>query len=336
MVQATAAKKRRNRKMTARKASAIPIRGTNRLTALVQLKVDGPGIRQGRIPVPDLIRICQEMQNAVSRQAEAIEGKKNIHPGPISSAIRSECTLELIGIGKGSALLRFDLAKPQVPLFDDQGSLAVEVLTELASTIKSLGNGGRKDISPGVLNSLYSLGSVTEGKRISKLSWILPGRGGHKRVSAEINKSVRARIATQLSKPRLTVVTVDGVLDEADFLPTPRHCRIDPALGHPLNCTFSPDLDNVILGLMRRPVRITGEGHIPPYGDRPDSVQIQMIHEVPSLDLGRNMFFANYSIEELAATQNIKPLKSASDLATSSPEDEDVDAILEEIYSSRK
>jgi hypothetical protein len=278
------------------------------------------------------------MQNAVSRQAEAIEGKKNIHPGPISSAIQSECTLELVSIGKGSALLRFDLARPQIPLFQDQGSRAVEVVTELASMIKALGNGDRADISPGVLSSLYNLGSVTEGKRISKLSWILPGRGGHKRITAEITKSVRANIATRLSKPRLTCVTVDGVLDEADFLPIPRRCRIDPALGYPLNCTFAPDLDNVILGLMRKPVRITGEGNIPPYGERPESVQIQIIHEVPSLDLGKVAFFANHSIEELAAAQDVRPLKSARELAASvsEDEDEDVDAILEEIYRSRR
>jgi len=48
------------------------------------------------------------------------------------------------------------------------------------------------------------------------------------------------------------------------------------------------------------------------------------------------MFHASPSIEDLAAAQNIKPLKSAADLATNEPMDEDVDAMMEEIYSSRK
>jgi len=48
------------------------------------------------------------------------------------------------------------------------------------------------------------------------------------------------------------------------------------------------------------------------------------------------LFFANASIEELAAAQNIKPVKTAAGLATEYPDDGDVDTILEEIYASRK
>ncbi len=61
---------------------------------LLQIKVDGPGIQKGRIPIPDLIRICQETQNAVNRQAEAIEGRSTIHPGPVAANIQHECTLD--------------------------------------------------------------------------------------------------------------------------------------------------------------------------------------------------------------------------------------------------
>jgi hypothetical protein len=85
-------------------------------------------VRRGRIPVPDLIRICQEMQNAVSRQAEAQEGKKTMHPGPVALSIQQECTLELVGIKGGSTLLQFDLAKPQIPLCNAAESLVSEVL----------------------------------------------------------------------------------------------------------------------------------------------------------------------------------------------------------------
>ena len=83
---------------------------------ILQLKVRGPGVRTGRIAVPDLIRICQEAQNAVNRQAEAIEGRKTIHPGPITKSIQEECTLELVGIGRGSTTLKFALAHSQMKL----------------------------------------------------------------------------------------------------------------------------------------------------------------------------------------------------------------------------
>src|ERR1022692_1882839 len=110
--------------------------GRAKKSVLLQIKVDGPGIQKGRIPVPDLIRICQEMQNAVNRQAEAIEGRNTIHPGPIAARIQQECTLDLVRVGDGSAVLDFELSKPQQPLFDEATSLATEAVSELASTIK--------------------------------------------------------------------------------------------------------------------------------------------------------------------------------------------------------
>src|SRR6266705_874511 len=64
---------------------------------VLQLKVAGPGIRKGRVPVPELVRICQEAQNAIN--------------------IQEECTLELIGIhGNSPTTLDFDLRKPQLAL----------------------------------------------------------------------------------------------------------------------------------------------------------------------------------------------------------------------------
>jgi hypothetical protein len=103
-----------------------------------------------------------------------------------------------------------------------------------------------------------------------------------------------------------------------------------------LNCSFGTELENIIYTLLRKPVRITGEGRIPAHADRPDLVEIKTICELPSLELGRGMFFANSSIEELAASQNIRALKNASEIATGIADDEDIDAMLDEIYCSRR
>jgi hypothetical protein len=302
----------------------------------LQLRVDGPGIRRGRVPIPELITICQEMQNAISRQAEALEGRKTVHPGPVSLIIRRECTLELVGISGGCATLQFDVAKPQVTL-EEIGTLADEAVDELAATIKSFGSAKQKnDIAPGVLRSLYNLGTVLETKRITSLQWIVPRRVGHKRVSADITKPLLKKIASKLSAPRKAVLTIDGILDMSDFRPSDRKCRIDPPIGVPLDCTFDPDKDDVILKLMRRPVRVSGEAEIQPFTDRPVVLHIQTIQELPSLELGKGLFFSNLSIAELAASQDVKPLKNASELASGVQDEEDLDSILEEIYSSRK
>jgi hypothetical protein len=75
---------------------------------------------------------------------------------------------------------------------------------------------------------------------------------------------------------------------------------------------------------------------LPPYGEKPDVIRIHTINPLPSIELGREMFYASPSIQDLAAAQNVKPLRSAADLATKVPTDEDVDTMIEEIYSSRK
>lgn len=155
----------------------------NTESPILTLKVRGPGVRSGRITVPDLIRICQEAQNAVRRQAESIEGQSISCPVPSVGVIQQECTLELIGIKKGSTTLHFGLARQQAVLPSD-GALpfGVEVVRKVAEVIKSLGNGNRKrNIHRGVLRSLYDLGGwrkASASPRLSGSSRVPGPRGG--------------------------------------------------------------------------------------------------------------------------------------------------------------
>jgi|GEM_PF-1967102 len=302
---------------------------------VLKLTVRGPGIRSGRISVPDLIKICQDAQTAVTRQAEALEGRKTIHPGPTTNQIRHECTLELFAIRKGSTTLEFGLAKAQMALpFDEMRIFGAEVVEELADTIKSLGNGNKKqNLDPGVLQSIYGLGSIVGAGRISELTWIAP-KGGRKQVKGLVNKKVRERAATRLSGPTFKVVQIDGILDMADFSRRERKCRIDPAIGSPVTCTFGPDHENLIQGLMRHPVRAVGIGKILPQSDRVESLEIQTIEPLPSLALGEGNFVLSSSIEQLAAAQGTKPLQDINTLGGFLADDE-VDEFVAEIYDSR-
>lgn len=306
---------------------------------VLQLKIRGPGVRSGRIPVPDLIRLCHEAQNAVNRQAEANEGRKTIHPGPITNAIQHECTLELVAIKKGSTTLQFGFAKPQIPLpFAEAGAFGIEVISDVAETIKALGNGSgnRRDFDAGVLQGLYGLGAVAESKRISELEWIAPKTNSRKRIVAPVNRTVREHVAQRLSSPRSAIVHVDGVLDMADFKPKEYKCRIDPAIGASVMCTFDESRANEVQSLLRKPVRVTGEAVLQAHSNRIESLHIQTIRRLPSLSLGEGNFFASPSLSELASIQKVKPIKDASSLAGGFPQDEDVDEFLAEIYNARK
>jgi len=302
---------------------------------VLTLKIRGPGVRSGRVSVPDLIKICQDAQSAVKRQAEAMEGRKTIHPGPVNEQIRNECTLELIAIRRGSTTLDFGLVKPQMILpFEDVRQFGADVVEELTDTIKSLGNGNKKrNLDAGVLQSLYGLGSIVDG-RITELEWIAPKSGGRKSIKGLVNKKVRERAAAQLSGPRFKVTHIDGVLDMADFSRRERKCRIDPAIGASVTCTFGSDHENDVQALLRQPVRVTGLGKIQPHSDRVDSLEIQRIEPLPSLSLGEGNFFLSPSIQQLAASQGAKPFRDVSVLA-GVLNDEEVDDFIAEIYRAR-
>jgi hypothetical protein len=304
---------------------------------LLRLKLRGPGIRRGRVSIPDLLKICQEAQNTVNKQAEALQGRKTIHRGPTSARIQQECTLELVGIKPNCTTLEFDLAKEQMafPITPDFGA---EVVDEVAHTIKKLRSRkpSKDGIDSGVLLSLYKLSGLVAPRKISSIEWVTGCSNGHKRTAAPITHAIHERAAKRLSQPQNVIAQIDGVLDMADFKPQEFKCRIDPPVGYSITCTFDQDLENEVYRLLRKPVRIKGQGVIQPYTDRIDAVHIAEIKELPSLALGEGNFAADRSLAELAQIQKVGPLKDPSVLAGGIPDDEDLDEFLNDIYSARR
>jgi hypothetical protein len=152
--------------------------------------------------------------------------------------------------------------------FEEVKNFGTEVVYELAETIKSLGNGNQKsDLDPGVLQSIYGLGSVVDTGRITKFEWISP-KSASKKLVGSVNKRVRERVAARLSQPTFKVAQIDGVLDMADFSRRDGKCRIDPAIGASVLCSFGPEHEKDVEALIRQPVRVVGLGKIQPRSSR--------------------------------------------------------------------
>lgn len=304
---------------------------------ILRLKLEGPGIRKGRVPIPELVRICEDAQNAINKQAEALRKRKTYHPGPIEHSIQEECTLELIAIhGNSPTTLDFDLRKPQRPLaFSEE--FGAQVIREFASTIAGVRKKSADGFDAGVLLRLYSLTGVISPKGISRIDWITRSHNGHQnKISAAITKTVRARVAKRLSSPRKALVEVDGVLEMADFKKEDYKCRIDPPIGTPVMCTFEPQRADEIYGLLRKYVRVKGLGTIHPYTDKIELMHISEIVPLSPMALSDQSFFANPSIADLMAASNVQPLDDPSILVGGIPPDEDVDEMLKVIYDARK
>lgn len=326
--------------MAPNKEKTVRVGGSDRQSKekpLLTVKVSGPGVRTARISVPELMKICQGTQNAITRQAEAISGRNTIHPGPPASDIRQECTLELIGLRKGSTRLDFAIAKPQLPLpFAGVGSFATEVVGELAATIRSLGNGNRKqDIAPSVLQGIVELTDLLGKQGISRIDWEVPQAANKPKLKVAVTATVRDRAAARLRGRVFQRMTVDGVLDMADFNRRDRKCRLDPAVGASVVCTFEEDHEATVLSLLRRPVRVIGEGSIHPYTGRVETVRIESISALPTLSAGNDTFYSTASIYQLAANQGVQPLQSVNSLAGVLT-DSETDDFLAAIYEARE
>jgi|SRR5579863_7404 len=301
---------------------------------LLKLRVEGPGIHAGRISIPDLVQICLSAQSIVHRQAEALSGQRTLRRGPVTADVKQECTLELIGVSRGSVALSFDLAKSQLSMTP---TLALAALSEVACVIEALGADTDRDVDPGVLDSLNSLGDVFDRNSIQKIEWLVPKRDGkRKRLTAEYNKKVRERVIKRLKAPEHETQTIEGTLEMADFKESDEKCRVHPPIGNPVSCTFDKDMEDDIYAMLRRPVQVRGEASLDPHTKKIEFIHIREINPLDPLAVGAAAFLAPHSLEELAKLQGVKPLENINVLAGGFPDDENLDEFLDDVYKHRE
>ncbi len=294
---------------------------------LLQIKVHGR-FKPGRIPVPLLLKICGEVQTAVNRQAQALEGKRTLRPGPVIATVSRECTLELFGIEKGSTTLDFAREAEQQPMIESQ-TMSFEAVTAVGSTLQSLISPKKKGTATpdmGVLDTLNKLGDVFE-KGVNKIDWIIPRHNGTRRSVAQYVPEVRKAVAARIKQPSSNVTssdnpsTVEGMLEL-----TEGKCRISPLMGPPMTCGFEEGKAEEVYEAMRKPVKVS----VDPKTRRIERIEIQ--NEPPST-LGRDFFEAK-TINQLMAEQGIQPISDVTAFSGDLP-DEDLDDMLADIYADR-
>jgi len=307
-----------------------------RTQPLLKLRIEGPGIRAGAISVPDLVRICHATQDAVNRQAEAMRGGQSLRPGPKSSVVYQECTLELTGIEKGSTVLPFVLAKPQQQLpIPELTTFGREVVREVVTALKNIGSRKprKSGFEAGLLDSLSEMGEVLN-KDVTKIEWIVPGNG-RRSVKAVFDRRVRDRVLERIKAPSTRTETVEGVLEMADFKEQDHRCRIHPLIGQPIVCTFTPEQEQEVQDALRKPVSITGKATINPNNGKVESIAIKSLSVTEQLLIGAKEFHSGRSLQQLAEAQGVEPLTNPKVLVGGWPDGEDVDEFVEDIYSSR-
>src|ERR1051326_7337703 len=292
---------------------------------LLKIKVKGPAIKPGRIPVPLLVTICEEMQKAITREAEALEGRRSLRRGPPKKPVVDECTLELVSIKKGSTTLNF------VPLTDQKTLPGVEgrrteAIDGVAAALKSFSRerGNPPEVPEGIIDAFDKLGEVLD-RGVDELRLIVADRNGNKRdIVADLIPAVRLRIKSQLQRkleakllPQIPLVK-EGLLEV-----TEGKARLTPAVGAPTVFSFDREqADNVFLA-SHRPAKANLD---------PKTRNLKGL-EITAL-AGGSDFFASKTIDELIAQQGIQPVEDLSVFATLP--DAEVDSLIAEIHRGRE
>ena len=103
----------------------------------------------------------------------------------------AECTLELVSLGKGSAVLAFEPANAQRHL-PHVRTRALEAIGGVVESIDALAKGKAREIDPGVLDSLKGLGGILS-KRVRTIEWSAAVPGQRRRLRATTSASRRPR-----------------------------------------------------------------------------------------------------------------------------------------------
>lgn len=305
--------------------------------SILRLKVSGPHIKPGRIPIPELLEICAHAQSAVNRQAEVLRGKPGLRPGPTATIVKTECTLELFAIGRGSAALSF--AGPEAPPnpkqsvlqgMEDLEKLGEAAVKKVVTSIRAAKGPRwtRDSMEVGVRRSLEEMGKVLNG-RVNKIEWIAPAvRGKSSQVKAVFDQAVAERISGTNSVAGRTPKQLDGRLEMADFKMEDLKCIIHISGGQRIPCSFTPDLENDVYRALRHVVRITGTAITNPKTRKIEGLELSTVRILdPHLGSAED-FFAGLTLEQLTKAQGVDPTFDLRTLNNAWFEDEDIETFL--------
>jgi hypothetical protein len=302
--------------------------------------VNGPHIKPGRIPIPELLVLCQHAQSAVNRQAEVLRGKRGLRPGPTATLVKDECTLELFAIGKGSAVMSFagpeSQPRPQGDLDLDMEKLGEAAVRKVIASIRNL---KKKQTVPsmdiGVKRSLQEMG-VLLSNGVRTIEWSTPGvRGKQRRMTAVFDSDTRDRINEVKPSASTRTIDIDGRLEMADFKLEDLKCIIHTPEGNRVTCSFTSDLEDDVYKALRHVARVTGDADINPTTKRPEHIALSTVRVLDPFFGNAGEFFSGLSVEQLTKAQGVDPAHDLRTLKNAWPENDDVEAFLAGVYQAR-
>jgi hypothetical protein len=309
---------------------------------LLEIRFDGPSVRDGRILLDDLLLFLGHIQSAVARVINVMETGRGVRVGRPPRAVQILSALEVVSLSAGSFGLGLDLRRDQALLPDfDIGEQAVDKLTRGLSVITEI---APSDVVPlpdgydeGVLMALREAGRIFD-RGIQEVH-LLPRKDGPP-TSVPFLPRTRAQIVSRLERFEEAWATVEGRLLMADVKEETLRCRLHPSMGEPIMCSFSEDMVPMVMRCMRSFVRVRGDATVESAINKIRRLFIRDIEPIaqPPYPAGPqvpSLFWETRSFEVLAMEQGVYPVDDLTKVTGGWPEGADFESFLESVRSAR-
>lgn len=287
---------------------------------LLTIRFDGEVIGAGRIPVAHLLRFLSNLNKVLQRTGRVLTGEsESVRRGPQPRSIKEEVALDLVSLTHGSpaAVLGFERRQRQTSLPGmDLGKDVLEKAMAGLSAVQEPDADLPAGYDAGVLMAWRDAGTLFS-QGVEKIGFTL----NHRKTPFAVTFTPQGftRIQERIKGPQTNIRTIEGRLLMADFKEHGTRCRVHPSAGAPVLCLFDEAQKDEVLEDILQYVRIVGEAKEDPISGKIASIKIHDIERLEDREdeaadllpqgtpISRD-FWESPTLDELAESQNVKPM----------------------------
>lgn len=313
---------------------------------LLRVRVEAEDIQPGKLPIRDLTRLGEMLQDGLERSARLISQERGIAPGPLPRLVHEATSLLLVGVEPGSAQLLLELPPP-VETLDDEGrllplppkDLGFRALERFVGGVEELEASESLSVPAGWDNSVMEVAeSLAEFATERGYKLTLDARPPNLRSHVA---HITPDIATKLRVRHVPIRRRRSVRGEL-ILVDLRTGRIDveDGSGRRVQCEFAPDRTDFVETVKRlvgQMVVVSGEEEVDLAVPKPGRLHVDVLEPAPEKVPLHELFWTNRSSTDQASEQSVAPISSIAEIAR--PDlfsEQDIESFVATIREARR